>query len=58
MNPQPQSKGKIMKATLMVRAEVDPSKKQLFDRWYKVAEGLGIYLFEFATGQPVESRIG
>lgn len=23
-----------MKATLMVRAEVDPSKKQLFDRWY------------------------
>ena len=34
MNPQPQSKGEIMKATLMVRAEVDPSKKQAFDRWY------------------------
>ncbi len=47
-----------MKATLMVRAEVEPSKKQAFDRWYKVAEGLGIYLFEFATGQPVDSRIG
>ena len=23
-----------MKATLMVRAEVEPSKKQAFDRWY------------------------
>jgi hypothetical protein len=24
-----------MKATLMVRAEVEPSKKQAFDRWYE-----------------------